>query len=167
MTSKLIQPYTDVHKNPRGPGDARPTALEIIADEKLENKWADKTILITGASSGIGIETTRALHLTGARIFMTTRNHALAQKVRSEVLSTSPGNGSIEILEMDLHDFASVVAAAKEFLGRSEKLNILVNNAGVIYCPCGKTAQGFETHWGINHLAHFLLTKLLLPVLID
>lgn len=100
MSSQLIQPYLDVHRTPKGPGDARPTALQIIADEHLENKWADKTILISGASSGIGIEITRALHATGARIFMTTRNLSAAQKVRSEILATSLGKGEIEILEM-------------------------------------------------------------------
>jgi NAD(P)-dependent dehydrogenase (short-subunit alcohol dehydrogenase family) len=166
MTSKLIQPYASVHETPKGPGDARPTAMTVISDEKLENKWLDKTALITGASSGIGIETTRALHATGARIFMTTRNLEAAKKVRSDILASSLGKGEIEILHMELDDLESVKSAAQEFLKKSNQLNILINNAGVMYCPEGETKQGFETHWGTNHLAHFLLTQLLLPILI-
>lgn len=166
MTSKLIQPYADLNKSPKGPGDARPTAMKVIADEDLQNKWLDKTALITGASSGIGIETTRALHATGARIFMTTRNLEAAQKVRSDILSSSPGKGEIQILHMELDDLESVRSAAREFLKKSSKLNVLINNAGVMYCPEGKTKQGFETHWGTNHLAHFLFTQLLLPTLV-
>lgn len=57
-------------------------------------------------------------------------------------------------------------AAAQEFLSKSDRLNILINNAGVMYCPEGRTKQGFETHWGVNYLAHFLLAKLLLPTFI-
>lgn len=167
MSSQIIQPYANVHHTPKGPGDARPTAMKIIADESLENKWLDKTALITGASSGIGIETTRALHATGARILMTTRNLQTAQQVRNEILSTSPGKGEIEIIQMELDDLDSVRGAAQEFLKRSDRLNILVNNAGVMYCPEGKTKQGFETHWGTNHVAHFLFTSLLLPTLIS
>lgn len=98
---------------------------------------------------------------------MTTRNlSAAAQKVGSEILATSLGKREIEILEMDFDDLSSVAAAAQTFRSKSKRLNILVNNAAVMYCPCGKPAQGFETHWGVNHLAHFLLTQLLKPVLI-
>jgi NAD(P)-dependent dehydrogenase (short-subunit alcohol dehydrogenase family) len=166
MTLGLVQPYADVHKSPSGPGDSRPTAMQIIADENLHNQWRDKTVLITGASSGIGIETTRALHATGARVFMTTRDMENAQEVRLEILASSPGKGEIEILHMELNDLESVKSAAEEFKSKSAKLNILINNAGVMFCPQGETKQGFETHWGTNHIAHFLLTTLLLPTLI-
>lgn len=64
--SLTIQPYASVHNNPQGEGDARPTALQIIKDEGLINKMTDKVMLVTGSSSGIGIETVRALHATGA-----------------------------------------------------------------------------------------------------
>ncbi|KAF2429188.1 short-chain dehydrogenase/reductase-like protein [Tothia fuscella] len=160
-----MAPYAKIHQNPQGPGDARPTALQIIADEKLTNKWSDRTALITGGSSGIGVETARALHATGARIFITTRDVAKAEKVRADILSSSPSKVPIEIIEMELDSLASVRAGAAEFLSKSEKLNILINNAGVMASPEGKTQDGFELQMGTNHLSHFLLTKLLLPTL--
>jgi NAD(P)-dependent dehydrogenase (short-subunit alcohol dehydrogenase family) len=166
MTSNHpMAPYEVAHKSPQGPGDARPTALQIIADEKLTGKWTNKSILITGGSSGIGVETARALHTTGARIFITTRDMAKAEKVREDILSTSPSKIPIEIIHMQLDSLASVRAGAADFLSKSSRLNILINNAGVMASPEGKTQDGFELQMGTNHLSHFLLTKLLLPTL--
>jgi NAD(P)-dependent dehydrogenase (short-subunit alcohol dehydrogenase family) len=160
-----MAPYEAVHKSPKGPGDARPTALEIIADQKLMSKWADKTVLITGGSSGIGVETARALHTTGARIFITTRDMAKAEVVRNNILSTSPSKVPIEIIHMELDSLESVRAGAANFLSKSSRLNILINNAGVMASPEGRTKDGFELQMGTNHLSHFLLAKLLLPTI--
>ncbi|KIW03548.1 uncharacterized protein PV09_05309 [Verruconis gallopava] len=162
----LIQPYLDVHANPQGPGDARPTALQIIADEDVVMRWQDKTVLITGGSSGIGVETARALHHTGAKVFITTRNTAKAEKVRGDILASSPSTRDVGIIEMELDSLASVRRGAETFLAQASGLNVLVNNAGVMAAPHGKTADGFETHLGTNHFSHFLLTELLLPTLI-
>jgi hypothetical protein len=71
--SSPTAPYAAAHENPQGEGDARPTALQIIHDEGLVNKLTDKVFLVTGTSSGIGVETVRALHATGAHIFMQAR----------------------------------------------------------------------------------------------
>lgn len=165
MKSGLIQPYAAVHTSPQGPGDARPTALQIIEDENLTMKLSNTTVLITGGSSGIGVETARALHHAGADVFITTRDMAKAEKVRENILSTSPSSKSIGIIRMDLNSLASVKAAAESLLSQSSRLNILINNAGVMACPKGKTVDGFETHMGTNHFAHYLLTRLLTPLL--
>ena len=169
MAQSPIQPYAAVHEHPNGPGDARPTALQIIKDEDLTMNW-DKdniTILITGGSSGIGVETARALHHTGAKIFITTRDVSKAECVCDDILASSPSSKPIGIIEMDLDSLASVRRGAEKFLKEGGgRLNILINNAGVMAAPKGMTREGFETHIGVNHLAHFLLTKLLLPSLI-
>jgi NAD(P)-dependent dehydrogenase (short-subunit alcohol dehydrogenase family) len=162
----LIAPYASVHANPQGPGDARPAALQIITDENLVNKWADKTVLITGGSSGIGIETVRALHATGAKIFITSRYIPKANAVRDNILRMCSSNSPIEIVNMELGSLDSVRSAAAEFLSRSKTLNLLVNDAGIMAAPYEKTKDRLESHFGINHLAHFLLASLLLPTLV-
>lgn len=91
-------------------------------------------MLVTGASSGIGIETVRALHATGADIFMQARDVSKAEDVRSEILSKSPGRGKLEIIIMDLDSFDSIRKGWKDFIERSSgKLHVLVNNAGKFY----------------------------------
>ncbi|GAB7355159.1 hypothetical protein MBLNU459_g5728t1 [Dothideomycetes sp. NU459] len=156
------QPYASVHENPAGPGDARPSALQIIEDEKLKGKWSDKVILITGSSAGIGVETAKALHATGAKLFLAVRDIKKGEKVLKDIL----GNGTVELLELDLASLDSVRAAAKDFLSRSKQLNVLINNAGIMACPEGRTVDGFETQIGTNHFGHFLLFQLLKPTLL-
>ncbi|KAF1990349.1 NAD(P)-binding protein [Aulographum hederae CBS 113979] len=168
MASSPIQPYASLHVSPDGPGDARPTASKIIEDEDLTGKWADKTILITGGAAGLGLETARALHSTGACIFLTARNMAKAEAGIKDILSTSPSSRPIEIVEMELGSLSSVAAGAKAFLSKTDTLNILINNAGIMAIPShSTTADGFELQLGTNHLSHFLLTKLLLPTLVS
>jgi NAD(P)-dependent dehydrogenase (short-subunit alcohol dehydrogenase family) len=161
MTSR----YAAAHISPAGPGDARPTALQIIKDENLTGVLSSKTILITGCSSGLGVETARALATTGARLFLTARDLQKAKEVLSDILSP----GHIELLHLDLTSFASARSCANEFLEKSQgKLNILICNAGVMRIPTlTKTADGFETQFVINHLAHFLLFQLLKPALLS
>jgi len=154
--------YEKVHEAPNGPSDARPTALEIIKDENLEGQLVDKVILITGCSSGIGIETAHALATTGATLFLTARDIGKAKKALADLV-TSP---RVHLLELDLSSLASVRACASNFLSTSQKLNIFIANAGVMSCPEGRTEDGFETQFGTNHLAHFLLFQLLKPALL-
>ncbi|KAE8353380.1 short-chain dehydrogenase [Aspergillus coremiiformis] len=154
--------YADVHKNPQGPGDARPTAVQIIKDEGLEGQWSDKIILVTGASSGIGVETAKALFATGATLYLTARDLEKAKQALGD-LATSP---RVHLLLLDLNSLASVRACAKEFLSKSEKLNVFIANAGVMATPEGRTEDGFETQFGTNHLSHFLLFNLLRPALL-
>lgn len=162
--------YAEVHKlaNLRGPGDARPTALQIVKDEELVGKLTDKVFLITGVSSGIGAETMRALHTTGAHVYGTVRNITKGQKVVDDILSENhPFGGKIDLIEMELDSFASIHRGAADFLSKSHNtLHALIANAGVMATPYGKTKDGFETQFGTNYLAHFLLFQLLKPALL-
>ncbi|KAH6616257.1 hypothetical protein C7974DRAFT_441835 [Boeremia exigua] len=155
--------YAAVHADPKGPGDARPTAEQVIKDEDLDGKLIGKTILITGCSSGIGIETARALKSTGARIFATARDIEKGKKALGDILEP----GKVELLHLDLNSLASVRICAAEFLAASNnQLNILINNAGIMSCPEGTTEDGFELQVGTCHLAHFLLFQLVKPALL-
>jgi NAD(P)-dependent dehydrogenase (short-subunit alcohol dehydrogenase family) len=156
--------YAAAHANINGEGDARPTALQVIKDNNLEGRLTGKTILITGCSSGLGIETARALKATGAHIFCTARSLSKGQKALADILEP----GQVELLHLDLESLASVRTFAAEFLKASNnKLNILINNAGVMAIPESTTKDGFETQFGVNHLAHHLLFQLLKPALLS
>lgn len=161
-TASMSFRYAAVHQNSKGPGDARPTALDIVKDEGLQGKLTDKVVLITGCSSGIGIETAKALNTTGAKLFLGVRDTVKGQAALSDILKP----GHVELLKMDLNSLDSVRSAAEEFKHKSKTLNILINNAGVMATPEGKTVDGFETQFGTNHLAHFLLFQLLKPALL-
>ncbi|KAF2120892.1 hypothetical protein BDV96DRAFT_485305 [Lophiotrema nucula] len=155
--------YAGVHRDTKGPGDARPTARRIVTDNDLEGKLSGKVILITGVSAGIGVETARAMKATGAHVFGTVRDLAKGEKVLANDLEP----GKLELLHLELESLVSVRSAAAEMLERSGgKLNILINNAGVMATPEGRTVDGFETQFGTNHLAHFLLFQKLKPALL-
>ncbi|KAL2678953.1 hypothetical protein Neosp_009707 [[Neocosmospora] mangrovei] len=154
--------YSSVHRSPNGPGDDRPTAKQIIQDEGLEGRMDGKSVLITGCSSGIGIETAQALFLTGATLYLTARNLDKAKKALGDLVKSS----RVHLLELDLDSLESVRACAKEYLSKSDTLDILVCNAGVMATPEGRTKDGFETQLGTNHLGHFLLFNLLQPTLL-
>ncbi|KAB8069503.1 hypothetical protein BDV29DRAFT_198659 [Aspergillus leporis] len=139
-----------------------PTALEIVKNEGLEGKLQGKVILITGCSAGLGIETARALSATGATLYLAARDLEKAKKALGD-LTKQP---NVRLLTLDLSSLASVRACAKDFLSRSSRLNILINNAGVMMTPEGRTEDGFETQFGINHLGHFALFNLLKPALL-
>ncbi|KAJ4359212.1 hypothetical protein N0V95_002378 [Ascochyta clinopodiicola] len=163
--------YAEAHKvvNLRGPGDARPTALQIIEDEGLVGKLSDKVFLITGVSSGIGIETMRALHTTGAHVYGTVRNLNKGKEVVDAILSENhPSGGKITLIEMELDSLASVRRGAADFLSQSNNtLHLLLTNAGIMATPYSKTKDGFESQFGTNHLSHFLLFQLVKPALLS
>ncbi|QGI87677.1 hypothetical protein CEK25_002633 [Fusarium fujikuroi] len=153
--------YVTIHESPNGPGDSRPTAVQIIKDEGLEGKLSDLVVFITGCSAGIGVETAKALHLTGATLYLTARD---LEKAKSALGDLAQGE-RVHLLELDLESLESVRSCAAKFLSESPKLNILICNAGVMCTPEGRTKEGFETQFGTNHLAHFLLFQLLKPAL--
>lgn len=124
-----------------------------------------RTILITGANSGIGFEAARALAQHGATVVMGCRNRSKAEEAVSQIEATAP-SGSVEILEMDLSDLGSVAAAADGFRATNGRLDVLVNNAGLMATPNQRTSQGFEMQFGVNHLGHFALTGRLLDMLL-
>ncbi|EEU33773.1 uncharacterized protein NECHADRAFT_89149 [Fusarium vanettenii 77-13-4] len=163
MSRYLVQ-----HASPSGPGDSRPTALQIIKDEDLVGKLAGKVIFITGGNQGLGLESARALYETGATIYLGVRDVAKGQKAIDDILSTAskPDPKSLFLIEMSLDSLNSVQAGAKAFLAQSSRLNILLLNAGVMATPEGRTKDGFETQFGIDHVGHFLLFELLKPTLL-
>jgi len=188
--SSPTNPYADAHLSPDGVGDLRPTALQVIRDEGLVNKLVGKVMLVTGASSGIGIDTVAALHATGADVYMQVRDMKKGKEVMENILASSEGTGKIDLIEMELGSFESIRTGVANFLKMSNKLNVLINNAGKRYTvlpsrditvyisgtdakypgvrntPEGRTRDGFETQFGVNHLAHFLLFQLLRPTLL-
>ncbi|EWZ86331.1 hypothetical protein FOWG_09908 [Fusarium oxysporum f. sp. lycopersici MN25] len=156
--AKMPSKYADAHKSTNGPGDARPTALQIIQDQGLGGKLTGKVFLITGCSSGIGVATAKALTTTGATLYLTARNIPAAQKALKSILKP----GQVELIEINLSSLQSVKSGVKAFLKKSTTLNVLICNAGVIAIPnLTRTNNGFETQFGVNHLAHFLFFQLL------
>lgn len=156
--------YAAAHTKPQGPGDARPTALQIVKDEELEGKLKGKVIVVTGTSSGIGIETARALAATGATLYLTARDLKKAQDALVGILE----EGRVELVQLDNASFDSVRAAASTILSKSnDQVNILVNNAGIMAIPDLQfTKDKHELQFGTNHLSHFLLFQLLKPALL-
>jgi retinol dehydrogenase-12 len=116
--------------------------------------------LVTGANTGIGKETARALAKAGARVTLAGRSEDKTRAAMSEIADETPG-ADLEFLQLDLSDFESVRKAASEFLARDEPLHVLINNAGLAGGK-GMTASGFEMTFGTNHMGPFLLTQLLL-----
>ena len=135
------------------------------ADEVLEGlDLRGKLVLITGGSSGLGQESARALAAKGAHIVLTARDAAKGRAVVDGIVA-STGNRNVELEELELDSLASVRAFAQRFLAKHDRLDVLLNNAGVMACPLGHTQDGFELQFGTNHLGHFLLTCLLAPAL--
>ncbi|KIW11716.1 hypothetical protein PV08_11018 [Exophiala spinifera] len=157
-------PYAEAHAHPQGPGDARPTAMQIIGDQSLEGKLNGKVIVITGANSGIGLETARALSATGATLYLTGRDLQKAFAAFGDILEP----GRVSLVQMDTTSSASVRAAAEEILTKSHgQVNILIENAGVMGIQTlTLTPEGHEMHFATNHLGHFLLFQLLKPALL-
>ena len=121
-----------------------------------------RTILVTGATGGIGLETARALARMGAKVVVGARDAPRGKAVVEEIAG---GGGEAELLEIDMASFASVRTAAERLAAAHPKLDVLVNNAGVVVRDRRLTGDGHELTWQTNFLSHFLLTRLLLPLL--
>ncbi len=122
---------------------------------------AGRTAVITGATSGLGLETAKVLAGHGATVVLTGRDAARAETAAASVRAAAPGAG-VEIALLDLASLDSVRAAAADIGGRFDRIDLLINNAGVMFLPPGVTKDGFELQFGTNHLGHFALTGLLL-----
>lgn len=120
-----------------------------------------KCFIVTGANTGIGFEAARALVAKGARVLLACRDSAKADAAIRKI-----GSGDVVHLPLDLADVASVRRAA-DIASGEKRLDALINNAGVMFPPLTRTAQGFELQFGVNHLGHFALTGLLLPKLAE
>lgn len=122
-----------------------------------------RTVLITGANSGLGLRSAMVLASKGARVLLACRS---AERGQQAVERVSAGGGRAEFVQLDLADLASVRSAAAEIRDRTgDVLDVLMNNAGVMAPPLGRTADGFELQFGVNHLGHAALTWLLMPAL--
>src|SRR5215207_8377619 len=123
-----------------------------------------RVVVITGANSGVGYESAVALARKGAHVVMACRSMDKAERARQELVERVP-NASVDILPLDLGNLQSVHHFANSFSARYDRLDILMNNAGIMALPYGTTADGFESQFGTNHLGHFALTGLLLPLI--
>lgn len=123
-----------------------------------------KIAIVTGANSGIGYETTLALAKKGAHVVMACRNISKAELAKENMIKEH-SQASLEVIQLDLNSLASVRKFAHVFLSQYKKLNLLINNAGLMIPPLMRTEDGFESQFGVNYLGHFLLTGLLLPIL--
>ncbi len=126
----------------------------------------DKVIIITGSSSGIGYHAARELAAKGAEVVMAVRSAEKGEKAAGKIKTAFP-SARITVMHLDLGDLASVKEFADEFCSRYDRLDTLINNAGVMLPPYKKTLDGFELQFGVNHLGHFALTGHLLSLLMD
>ena len=138
----------------------RARSLTAMADPSSSDLHGS-VIVITGGNSGIGKEAAVALATLGATTVITARDAAKGQSALDEITARS-GRDTVEVMALDLGDFASIRAFSAEFHERFDRLDVLINNAGAILSERQVTAQGFEATFGVNHLGHFLLTDLLL-----
>jgi len=126
---------------------------------------AGKVIIVTGGNSGLGYESVKAFAAKGAEVIMASRSTDKGEEARTENLKTSPG-AKISVMQLDLGDLESVRNFASAFKERYQKLDVLLNNAGIMIPPYFTTKDGFEGQFGINHLGHFALTGLLMDVIL-
>ncbi len=127
-----------------------------------ETTTTSRIALITGGNSGIGKWTAIGLLRAGYRVMITSRNPERGEQAMAEIRERA-GEGEVDCLTLDLASFASIRACAEEVLSRHDRLDLLVNNAGLLLTDRRTTEEGFEMTFGVNHLGHFLLTSLLLP----
>ncbi|HYK73556.1 MAG TPA: SDR family NAD(P)-dependent oxidoreductase, partial [Pseudoneobacillus sp.] len=125
---------------------------------------SNKVVVITGANSGLGLETAKYFVKAGHEVVMAVRDVKKGQTARNELLRLFP-DGRIHVRYLDLSKLASIHEFVEKFSQEYQSLDLLINNAGVMVPPFSKTKDGFELQFGCNHLGHFALTGLLLPLL--
>lgn len=140
--------------------DANSATNDVIDGISLTGK----TAVITGASSGLGIETSRSLAAAGARVLMLARDNEKLQEAAQSIRDAHP-QAELDTGVMDLADLDNVRSASQDIVKKHPKIDLLINNAGVMASPLLRTSQGFEMQFGTNHLGHFLFTCLLAPAL--
>jgi len=124
-----------------------------------------KVIIVTGGNSGLGFESVKAFAKQGAEVIMACRNEEKGKTAKKEIQDIDP-ESNIPVMELDLMDLASIKAFAARFAKEYSRLDVLMNNAGIMMNPYSLTKDGFESQMGTNHLGHFALTALLVDVLI-
>jgi NAD(P)-dependent dehydrogenase (short-subunit alcohol dehydrogenase family) len=126
---------------------------------------SERTFLVTGANTGLGLETAKVLAARGARVLLGCRSQDKAEAAMAKISEETPG-ADVAFVPLDQNDLASVAAAA-EIVGDEDRLDVLVNNAGIMVPPLQFTVDGFESQFGVNHLGTFALTSHLLPKLAE
>jgi NAD(P)-dependent dehydrogenase (short-subunit alcohol dehydrogenase family) len=133
---------------------------ESTADEVLEGiNLTGKRVLVTGVSAGLGVETARTLAAHGAFVVGAARDLRKAQGATEQVRADAANGGGLELVELDLASLASVRACADALVAAGKPFDLVIANAGIMACPKGTTADGFETQFGTNHLGHFVLVN--------
>ena len=123
-----------------------------------------KIVVVTGANSGLGFETSKIMAQHGAHVVMTARSLEKGEAAKAEILAENPA-ASLDLMKLDVGDLASIREFVGEFKQKYDRLDILVNNAGLMAIPRQETPDGFEMQLGVNHLGHFALTGLLLDII--
>ena len=123
-----------------------------------------KVIIVTGGNSGLGFESVKAFAGKGASVVLTSRNMQKGEDAKTEILKAHP-DSKVEVLELDLMDLESVEAFVKQFEIKYDRLDVLLNNAGIMTTPYFKTKDGYEGQMGTNHLGHFALTAQLMKMI--
>ena len=137
---------------------------QSTADDVLEGKdLSGKTVFVTGGNSGLGQETARAMAAKGAHVVIAGRDQAKLDEAKAAIEGEVAG-ANVETIVGDLGSLDSIRACGREANERFDKIDILINNAGVMACPYAETSDGFEMQFGTNHLGHFALTKQLMPL---
>src|ERR1700722_13197930 len=133
---------------------AASTTNEVLDGVKLNGRRA----LVTGVSAGLGVETARALVAHGAEVVGAARDLTKAKAATAGVRAAA-NDGGLELVELDLASLESVRVCAAALVDAGRPFDLVIANAGVMACPYGKTADGFETQFGTNHLGHFVLVN--------
>lgn len=165
----------DVRPPPRGDGGPSSPVLAFLRSALLGRPagaftaadipdQTGRTVLVTGATSGLGLRSAQLLARAGARVLLTAREPGRGEVAFRRVAATASGPVP-ELVALDLADLASVAAAAADVAARVDRLDLVLANAGVMATPRGRTVDGFETQIGTNHLGHFALVGRLLPLL--
>ena len=137
-----------------------PFGAESTTDDVLEGvNLSGKRILVTGASAGLGVETCRTLAAHGATVVGAARDLAKAERATAQVRADARNGGGLELVELDLASLASVRKCADALVAAGKPFDVVIANAGVMACPKGTTADGFETQFGTNHLGHFVFVN--------
>src|SRR6202522_411 len=143
---------------------ATSTTDDVLSGVNLKGK----RILVTGASAGLGVETARSLAAHGAQVVGAARDLNKAKAATEQVRKDAASNGgSFELIELDLASLKSVRACADELLAKAKPFDVVIANAGVMATPFGRTADGFETQFGTNHLGHFVLVNRIAALIRD